>query len=160
MLATRGQQARDESVVAKATKDRISSERTSSAVRKNIILVISTFREFSKRGSSPTNRDHEYAPRFTPCSKLPTPLTTNHEHVSCQCAGKSSKVAAILARLRLPVQRFERSPSTDLRTGSAVELLERLKRASVLSCAPIRDVATSTLPVFPSRSRSYVDLEF
>jgi hypothetical protein len=50
-----------------------------------------------------------------------------------------------LARLHLRVQRFEQS--------EAVERLERFERASVLNIAPIRDVATSTLPVLRAQIR-------
>jgi hypothetical protein len=66
-------------------------------------------------------------------------VSGGHDHVPCQSAGKPSKVTPISARLHLRVQRFERS--------EAVERFERIERAAVLN-APIRDVATSTLPVF------------
>ena len=70
------------------------------------------------------------SPAFYPNpSRLPPHVLFNpsHDHVPCQSAGKSSKVAAILPRLRRPVKRLERS--------EAIERLERLEQASVLNSA-------------------------
>ena len=96
--------------------------------------------EHEPRSLSPaTSRSHahESRPRFL----------SDHGHVPYQSAGKSSKVTPISARLHLRVKRLERSEAVEPFDRTQGRLFERIERAAVLNRAPIRDVATSTLPV-------------
>ncbi len=43
---------------------------------------------------------------------LPAPCYADHEHFSCESAGKSSRVTPILPRLHLRAQRFDLTPET------------------------------------------------
>ena len=75
----------------------------------------------------PTSRSHahESRPRFL----------SDHGHVPCQSAGKSSKVTPISARLHLRVKRLERSEAVEPFDRTQGRLFERIERAAVLNSA-------------------------
>jgi hypothetical protein len=119
-LAWRIAQARNEANFSKRWK-------LSYTPRANLAeVVISTFREFSKRGSSPnggTMSDHEHGtspPRSQITNTSLPPPRSPAESAHC-----------ILHEVSFGVKRLERSACPERSRRKAVERLERLERASV-----------------------------